>query len=52
MTEGYLIPALPLHVQTADVIIIALSAVVVSSIAAIYPAMRAAALELISSHTR
>ncbi len=52
MSQGYLIPALPLNVQTADVVITALCAVIVSSGAAIYPAMRAAALELISSQTR
>lgn len=52
MSQGYLIPALPLDVQTFDVVATALCAVLVSSGAAIYPAMRAAALELISSQTR
>ncbi|MBU3699246.1 MAG: ABC transporter permease [Candidatus Kapabacteria bacterium] len=52
MSQGYLIPALPLRVLTSDVLAIAVSAIVVASCAAIYPARRAAALELISSHTR
>lgn len=52
MSQGYLIPALPLDVQTVDVVTTAVCAVMVSSAAAIYPAMRAAALELISSQTR
>lgn len=52
MSQGYLIPALPLDVQTVDVVATAACAVMVSSAAAIYPAMRAAALELISSQTR
>lgn len=51
MAQGYLIPALPLSVQTSDVVIVAASSVVIASAAAIYPAKRAAALELISSHT-
>lgn len=51
MAQGYLIPALPLNVQTSDVVIVAVSSVVIASAAAIYPARRAAALELISSQT-
>ncbi|MEY3386275.1 MAG: hypothetical protein RIR53_1086 [Bacteroidota bacterium] len=52
MSQGYLVPALPLRVQTSDVVVIAVAAIAVASCAAIYPARRAAALELISSHTR
>jgi lipoprotein-releasing system permease protein len=51
MTQGYLISALPLSIHTADVVIVSLSAVIIASAAAIYPARRAAALELISSQT-
>lgn len=51
MSQGYLIPALPLSIHPADVIVVSLSAVVIASAAAIYPARRAAALELISSQT-
>lgn len=51
MAQGYLIPALPLSVHTSDVVIVAVSSVAIASAAAIYPARRAAALELISSHT-
>lgn len=51
MAQGYLIPALPLNVHHTDVMIIALSAVVIAAAAAIYPARRAAALELISSQS-
>ncbi|MEN9281821.1 MAG: hypothetical protein RL594_756 [Bacteroidota bacterium] len=51
MSQGYLIPALPLRVHALDVVIVAASATIVASVAAIYPARRAAALELISSQT-
>lgn len=51
MSQGYLIPALPLRVDAWDVMIVAASATIIAALAAIYPARRAAALELISSHT-
>lgn len=51
MSQGYMIPALPLRVHPVDVAIVSLSAVIIASAAAIYPARRAAALELISSQT-
>jgi len=43
MTQGYLVPALPVRVDVADVSLVALVALVLSASAAIYPARRAAA---------
>jgi len=51
MAQGYLIPALPLSVHPDDILIVSLTAIFIASMAAIYPARRAAALELISSQT-
>lgn len=41
MSQGYLVPALPLLIKTSDVLIVAVVGLVLSSTAAIYPAMRA-----------
>ncbi len=42
MSEGFLIPYLPLEVQLADVLLIAVTSLVLAGLAALYPASRAA----------
>lgn len=46
MSEGFLVPALPLEVHAADVIIVAVVGLALASVAAIYPAKRAVEMNI------
>jgi lipoprotein-releasing system permease protein len=47
MAEGFLVPALPVVIHSADVVIVAVTALALSLVAAIYPARRASQLMIV-----
>jgi lipoprotein-releasing system permease protein len=47
MAEGFIVPALPVVIRTGDVVVVAVTALVLSILAAIYPAKRAGALLIV-----